>query len=100
MVAPSFVTVTSPSGTVTLQAIRVAGGTQDPDDVVDLAAPARQISVVKNITLDTSSRRGMLAQISEFEQRYSVAPIPEPGAFAIFAGSLALVVTASRRRLL
>ncbi|RIL05282.1 MAG: hypothetical protein DCC71_10935 [Proteobacteria bacterium] len=93
-----FETVTSPAGAVTLEAIRVAGGTQDPEDVADLPAGVRQIGVVKQITLDTSSRLGMLAQISEFEQRYAVAPIPEPGAFAIFAASLGLVVTASRRR--
>jgi hypothetical protein len=93
-----FETVTSPSGVVTLEAVRIAGGTQDPEDVAELPAGARQIGVVKEITLDTSSRLGMLAQISEFEQSYAVAPIPEPGAFAIFAASLGLVVAASRRR--
>lgn len=93
-------TVSTPSGDVTLRAARVAGGEQDPDDVATLAAGAPQITVVKNIQLDTSSRTGLLAQLSEFEQRYSVAPIPEPGAFAIFAASLGLVASASRRRML
>jgi hypothetical protein len=87
-------------GSVELNAVRVSGGEQDPDDSASLPAPAASIGVEKTITLDVSGRTASLAQLSEFEQRYSIAPVPEPGAFLIFGGSLALIVSASRRRLL
>lgn len=87
-------------GSADLHAVRQAGGTQDPDDSVSLPAPAASVGVEKTITLDVTGRQAMFAQLSEFEQSYSVAPVPEPGAFLIFGGSLALIVGASRRRLL
>lgn len=87
-------------GSSELHAVRQAGGTQDPDDSVSLPAPAASIGVEKTITLDVRGRTPQIAQLSEFEQRYSVAPVPEPGAFMIFGGSLALIVGASRRRMI
>lgn len=93
-------TVSFAGGSAQLHAVREAGGTQDPDDSVALPTPAASIGVEKTITLDVSGRYAQLAQLSEFEQRYSVAPVPEPGAFLIFGGSLALIMGASRRRLI
>jgi hypothetical protein len=93
-------TVSFAGGSAELHAMRVSGGTQDPDDSVSLPVAAESIGVEKTITLDVSGRYAQLAQLSEFEQRYSVAPVPEPGAFMIFGGSLALIMGASRRRLI
>jgi hypothetical protein len=90
--------VSTSAGDVELHVIRASGGAQDADDSTALPAPVGEIEVFKDVVL--ASGTNALAQISEFEQRYGVAPIPEPGAFAIFAASLALVTTASRRRLL
>ena len=91
-------TVTSPGGSLSLTAIRQAGGAQQPIDEDVLAAPAASVSTSTTITLDTRGRAAFIAQLSEFEPGFSARPVPEPGAFAIFGGSLALVLTASRRR--
>jgi hypothetical protein len=91
--------VSTPAGSIDLHVIRQAGGTQDPEDAAALPAPnGREALVAKTITLDVRSRSAFIAQISEIEGQFSVAPIPEPGAVAIFAGSLMLVTAASRRR--
>ena len=90
--------VSSPAGSIELHAIRQAGGVQDPDDEKFLASPASAVDVTSTIRLDVSSRTAFIAQISEIEGRFSTAPVPEPGAIAIFAASLAMVTTASRRR--
>lgn len=90
--------VSSPAGSIELHAIRQAGGVQDPDDEKFLASPASAVDVTSSIRLDVSSRTAFIAQISEIEGRFSTAPVPEPGAIMIFAASLGLVTTASRRR--
>lgn len=87
-------------GSAELHAVRQSGGTQDPEDSVSLPVAAESIGVQKTITLDVSGRTAQFAQLSEFEQSYSVAPVPEPGAFMIFGASLALIMGASRRRLI
>lgn len=93
-------TVTSAGGNLSLSAIREAGGVQQPIDEDVLAAPAASVAASTTITLDTRGRAAFIAQLSELEPGFSVSarPVPEPGAFAIFGGSLALVLTASRRR--
>lgn len=90
--------VSAPAGSIELHVIRQAGGVQDPDDEQMLASPAGQVQVSTNILLDVRNRQAFIAQISEIEGRFSIAPIPEPGAIVIFAASLAMVTTASRRR--
>jgi hypothetical protein len=90
--------VSTPAGDISLHVIRQAGGTQQPTDTAALPAPASEALVATTITLDVSSRTAFIAQISEIEGQFSVAPIPEPGAIMIFAASLGLVTTASRRR--
>ncbi len=90
--------VTAPAGSIGLHVIRQAGGVQHPDDEQLLPSAASEVLVSKNILLDVHSRTAFIAQISEIEGRYSVRPVPEPGAVAIFAASLAMVTTASRRR--
>lgn len=90
--------VSTPAGNIELNVIRQAGGVQDPEDAKALPGPAHFADVATNIRLDVSSRTAFIAQISELEGQFSVAPIPEPGAIMIFAASLGLVTTASRRR--
>jgi hypothetical protein len=90
--------VATPAGNIDLHVIRQAGGTQDPEDAKPLPGPAQQASVATDIRLDVSSRTAFIAQISELEGQFSIAPIPEPGAIMIFSASLGLVTTASRRR--
>jgi hypothetical protein len=90
--------VSTPAGDIELNVIRQAGGVQDPEDAKALPAPSQFAEVATNIRLDVSSRTAFIAQISELEGQFSVAPIPEPGAIMIFAASLGLVTTASRRR--
>jgi hypothetical protein len=90
--------VSTPAGDIDLHVIRQAGGVQDPEDTKLLPGPAQQAFVATDIRLDVSSRTAFIAQISELEGSFSVAPIPEPGAIMIFAASLGLVMTASRRR--
>lgn len=93
-------TVTYAGGSLSLGAIRQAGGLQQPIDQDVFAAPATSVSASTTITLDTRGSTAMIAQLSEFEPGFSASaqPVPEPGAFVIFGGSLALVLTASRRR--
>jgi len=91
-------TVAGPGGTLSLHTIRQASGLQHPTDSGLLAVPAHSVNVSTTITLDTRGRLAFLAQLSEFEPGFSARPIPEPGALAIFGGSMMLVVTASRRR--
>lgn len=90
--------ISGAGGDVTLTAIRQAGGTQDPDDQDTLLAPSSSVDVSTTITLDTRGRTAFLAQLSEFEPGFSARPVPEPGAIALFSGSMALVIAASRRR--
>lgn len=63
-----------------------------------LAVAVSQILANTAIPLDVQSRTALLARISEVERTYAVAPVPEPGAFAIFAASIGLITAASRRR--
>src|SRR4029453_1425157 len=91
-------TVTGPGGTLSLHAIRQASGLQHPTDHGALAMATNSVDVSTTITLDTRGRTAFLAQLSEFEPGFSARPVPEPGALAIFGGSMMLVVTASRRR--
>jgi hypothetical protein len=85
-------------GGPTLVASREGGGAQNPVASASLGEPASQLHIVKDITVD--ARRGLLAQISEIRQRFDVAPVPEPGGFAIFATGALVVAVASRRRAL
>jgi hypothetical protein len=91
-------TISSAGGDITLTAIRQGGGVQDPDDQDVLLSPTQSVDVTTTITLDTRGRTAFLAQLSEFEPGFSARPVPEPGAVAIFGGSMLLIVTASRRR--
>lgn len=90
--------ISGAGGDVTLTAVRQAGGTQDPDDQDILLTPSSSVDVAATITLDTRGRTAFLAQLSEFEPGFSARPVPEPGAIALFSGSMLLVLTASRRR--
>jgi len=90
--------VTSAGGNVSLNAIRQAGGLQQPTDSADLPAAAASVDVTTTITLDTRGRTAFLAQLSEFEPGFSARPVPEPGSLVIFGGSLASIMAASRRR--
>ena len=90
--------VSTPAGDVQLQVIREAGGSQIPTAFAALPTPVGEILVNTAITLDVQSRTALFAQVSEIEQSYSVAPVPEPGAFAIFAASIGMITAASRRR--
>lgn len=92
--------VAAPAGDVAMQAIRQSGGIQQPTAFASLPAASNEILVTNDILLDVQSRSAAIAQISEVEHSFTVAPIPEPGAIAIFAASLGLVAAASRRRLL
>jgi hypothetical protein len=90
--------VSTPAGDVDLHVIRQSGGAQTPQDAKAFPGAAQEASVATNITLDVRSRTAFIAQISELEGQFSIAPIPEPGAIMIFTASLGLVTTASRRR--
>jgi hypothetical protein len=90
--------VVAPAGTTNLHVIRQGSGLQHPEDHNSLAMPANSVDVTATITLDTRGRTAFLAQLSEFEPGFSARPVPEPGAAAVFGGSLLLVATASRRR--
>lgn len=92
-------TITGSSEMVTLEATREAGGTQSPSDSVFFATPQEDLSVVKSIVVDTRGPDALLAQISEFEQSFTVVPIPEPGALLLFAVGGLLVHSSLRRHL-
>ncbi len=92
--------VATPAGDIALQAIREAGGVQQPAASASLPTAPSEIHVATDILLDVQLRTASISQLSEVEQSFTVAPVPEPGAFAIFAASLGLVTAASRRRLL
>jgi hypothetical protein len=92
--------VSAPAGDVALQAIRQSGGAQQPTASTSLPSAPNEVLVTNDILLDVRSRSAAIAQLSEVEHSFTVAPIPEPGAIAIFAASLGLLTAASRRRLL
>lgn len=81
-----------------LEVIREAGGAQVGSAEIAFGTPARQLRVEKRIVVDTRGQGAIVAQISEFEQRYLTSPVPEPGAAAIFVSALLLVGRATRRR--
>ncbi len=85
-------TIVADNGSVTrLEAVRQAGGTQSPIAFAGLATQSSSRRVAKTIRLDTADRSALLAQISELEQSFATAPVPEPGAIAVFAMGLGLV---------
>ncbi len=91
--------VVADDGSLTMiEATRQAGGTQSPIAFGALATPSSSIEVSKSIVIDTTGSSAVLAQISEFEQSFTTAPIPEPGAVAVFSLGLGLVAATSRRR--
>jgi hypothetical protein len=81
-------TIEGASGNITtLNAIRQAGGAQNPSDIAVLADPETKLHVTKDIVVDARNG-GILASISEIEQSFETA-IPEPSAAMLFGvGSL------------
>ncbi len=90
--------ISTPAGDIALHVIREGGGVQHPEDAAAFLAPSSEALVSTNITVDVRSRTAFIAQISELEGQYSIAPVPEPSAILIFAASVGVVATASRRR--
>lgn len=91
-------TITGAGVDSSLTVIRQAGGAQQPIAETVFGSAVGSVDVSASILLDTRGRTAILAQLSEFEPGFSARPIPEPGAIALFSGSMALVLAASRRR--
>jgi hypothetical protein len=81
-----------------LEVSRTGGGAQDPTDFAFLASAQTEITITKSIVVDVREPGALVAQISEFEQSFQLAPIPEPSAALLFALGAVLVAHSGRLR--
>jgi hypothetical protein len=86
------------SEVLSLEVFREGDGAQSSTDFALFATPQQNLAIAKRIALDTRAPGALIAQISEFEQSFQLAAVPEPSAAASFALGASLVLAALRRR--